>query len=64
MKQIRYVGPHGAGIDVYLPDGREVSVEHGGVLKTSDEHAAALLEQEGCWEPVADKAAAKAAKEG
>ena len=63
MKQIRYVGPLGAGVDVYLPDGRVVAVPHGEVLKTSDEHAKSLLEQEGEWEPVADKAAGKPGKE-
>lgn len=63
MKSIRYVGPLGAGVDVYLPDGRIESVAPGEVLKTSDEHAASLLEQEGNWEPVAEKKAAKAAKE-
>lgn len=62
MKQIRYVGPLGSGVDVYLPDGRIASVPHGEVLKTSDEHAASLLEQAGCWELVEAKPAEKAAK--
>jgi len=58
MKDVRYVGPHDA-VQVVMPDGREPIVAHGEVLSTSDEHAAALLEQTG-WQPVKS---AKAGKE-
>lgn len=61
MKQIRYVGPLGSGVDVYLPDGHVASVKPGEVLKTSDEHAASLLERSD-FEPVEAKPAEKAAK--
>lgn len=49
MKEVRYVGPHDAVL-VPMPDGREPVISNGEVLKTSDEHAASLLEQEGNWE--------------
>ncbi len=50
--RIRYIGPH-EGVDVVMPDGRaDAVVEQGGILDTTSEHAAALLEQAANWEPV------------
>ena len=51
--KVKYIGPSGSGVDVVMPDGRaDVQVEHGGVLETTAEHAAALLEQPANWEAV------------
>jgi len=57
MQRIRYVGP----IDeVYNVDLMAV-VRRGEVIEASDELAARLLEQEGCWERPAAKGGAKPA---
>ena len=59
--RLTYIGPH-LSVRVPLPpDGAyETSVDHGGVLETTAEHAERLLEQPTNWEPV--KAAKKADK--
>jgi hypothetical protein len=50
--KVRYIGPH-EGVDVVMPDGRtDAVVGQGGILDTTAEHAAALLEQPANWEPV------------
>lgn len=51
MKKVKYQGRHDA-VEVELPEGGETVVEHGQVLETSDEHAAALVEQPENWAPV------------
>lgn len=51
MKKVKYKGRHDA-VEVELPSGGEEVVEHGKVLETTDEHAAALVEQDENWEPV------------
>ena len=61
--KLKYIGPHGAGIDVLLPDGRVKSVAQGEADNFPDEVAKGLLAQDGCWEPADDKKPAKAGKE-
>ena len=51
MAKITYVGPHSDGVDVPLPDGRIMRVQHGDDLETSDDHAALLLDQAANWQP-------------
>lgn len=47
--EVEYVGPFPDGVDVPMPDGRYQHVPHGGTLKTTREHAEALLEQPSNW---------------
>lgn len=61
MKTLTYTGPH-LGVDVPLPNGGLVNVQHGQSASFTDELADALLEQEGQWsepEPAAKKTARK-----
>jgi hypothetical protein len=54
MAKVTYVGGHDAVI-VPMPFGGEQYVEKFGILNTSDEHAASLLEQASNWQPVEDE---------
>lgn len=49
MSKVRYIGPF-AAVDVVLPSGAYAHVEHGDVFETTEDHAAALLEQTTNWE--------------
>jgi hypothetical protein len=60
MKSLTYVGPHDA-VDVWCPDGRQVTVGRGETFETTDEHAKALLAQPSNWK--AAKPQAKTGKE-
>lgn len=60
-QKVRYVGPHLA-VELYRPDGTVATVEHGGELETSSDHAAALLEQPSNWQPIPKTAPKKAAE--
>ncbi len=49
-ESIRYIGRYDA-VELWCPDGRRETVNNGGTLDTTAEHAASLLTQEGEWEP-------------
>ncbi len=64
--KVKYTGPSGTGVDLPLPDGRVIHVEHG--KETPDlpaDFAKPLLEQKSNWKPAVGakpKAAAKPKK--
>ena len=60
MKVI-YIGPHD-GVLLPLPDGREASVDRGGVIDVPDEFGGRLLEQKTNWEPAAPPPSEKKAR--
>ncbi len=45
MQSLTYVGPHRPGVDVVLPDGREVFVAYEKSAEFTDEVAKSLLDQ-------------------
>ena len=50
MKKVKYVGRHDA-VELELPDGREIDVEHKQVIEVDDDFALLLCEQEDNWAP-------------
>jgi hypothetical protein len=51
MKKVKYGGRHDA-VELELPDGREIVVEHGKHVEVDDDLALRLCEQEDNWAPV------------
>lgn len=51
MKKVKYTGVHDA-VDLELPAGGEIVVEHKQTIEVDDDFAQRLVEQEANWEPV------------
>lgn len=62
MKKVKYVGRHDA-VELPLPSGGEITVEHKKTIEVEDEHALLLVEQPENWEPVGWKPPAPAEPE-
>lgn len=48
--KLTYVGPHGLGVDVPLPNGGSLHVDPGESAEFTDAHAQRLLEQADNWQ--------------
>ena len=59
--KVSYIGPH-QRVTVPLPEGREVDVDHGGVIDVPDEFGHRLLEQTSNWRAAATPAPEKKAR--